>query len=126
MAVRRPTMRLKSVLLPTLGRPTMATVGSPARGRDSDVLRRLGERRGRRMLRGATFRLLAWLPVEPPSGGAGGLPARLPALPTDRRAAIGGLGDQRQRLACQLDGSCLGLVRAGQLQDASGHGLQVL
>src|SRR6202161_1553103 len=30
MARREPTMRLKSVDLPTLGRPTMATVGMPA------------------------------------------------------------------------------------------------
>ena len=32
MARREPTMRLNSVDLPTLGRPTMASVGRPAAG----------------------------------------------------------------------------------------------
>src|SRR5215218_9454759 len=34
IACRRPTIRLKSVLLPTFGRPTIATTGMPARARD--------------------------------------------------------------------------------------------
>ncbi len=75
MALRWPTMRLKSVDLPTLGRPTMATTGRPATGASRSSLP--GRRRVRRL---------------GTSGGA------------ERRAAVGRLGHGGDGRVRQLGG----------------------
>src|SRR5688500_1097652 len=103
-------MRLNSVLLPTFGRPTMATTGKPSVGASSSRTR--PERRARR---GAT------------SGGAGdGRAAPAPAPSVERRAPVGRLGNGGQRTLRQLRGALLRIGRAGEGVDPLGHGLQVL
>ena len=103
MATRSPTTRLNSVLLPTLGRPTKATTGSPSRGASA---------------------------MRPASGACRGAAPRLrprrrrrvrglrPALLVDRRAAIGRLRDLGQGLVRERRRVRALRVRAGQLVDA--------
>src|SRR5437867_2838572 len=89
IAIRSPANRLKSVDLPTLGRPTMATTGRVDMGRSVPILAacygqadadRLGQhptcRRGWSLLRGRQV-------------GADAEPAR-PRDPTVRRGAVSG------------------------------------
>ncbi len=98
IAVRWPTIRLNSVLLPTFGRPTMATTGMPAcdRRRHGVRLRRRSETRGCGRKRGRPAGRRRRAPQGRARRGRGRRPApracrpsRGSARSTSRRSSIG-------------------------------------
>src|SRR5688572_31333437 len=114
MATRSPITRLKSVLLPTLGRPTKATTGRPSVGVVSEV-RPDVERRARR---GATV-----------LGGARDGSARRAALRAtlvvERGAAVRRLGDGGQRSVSKSLRLGAPFIGSAQLVDALRNLLEV-